>query len=106
VTFITQHNPANIDVLPALREHRNHAILFDASGGRGLSPNEWATPLNGVRCGYAGGLGLDNIADQMVVIKDAVGEHPFWVDMEGKLRDENDCFSLDLSRLCLVVASR
>lgn len=108
-TFITQHNDANAGVHKLFSNHRhiphfNHAILFDASGGAGLSPASWPRPLPHMRCGYAGGLGPENIAAEMAQIVQAVAsrhslpQHAHtWLDMESKLRT-NDKFDLDKVR--------
>lgn len=101
-TVITQHSIQNGEL--AELNIPNHAILVDGSGGRGVSPKEWKRPKTEKPVGFAGGLGPDNIGAEIVKIESvAVGE--FWVDMEGKLRDENDW--LDVTRIqrvfdCLV----
>jgi hypothetical protein len=66
--------------------------LYDGSGGRGVSPDKWFPPLPGKRCGYAGGLGLDNIKDELIDIKRVADNAPVWIDMESSLRDRNDNF--------------
>jgi phosphoribosylanthranilate isomerase len=43
----------------------NHAVLVDASGGRGLSPAEWVRPETTRPVGFAGGLGPDNLASEL-----------------------------------------
>lgn len=95
LVFITQHNHGNSEVVSQLRDQDNYAVLFDASGGRGLRPEAWPASIPGVKCGYAGGLGPDNIALQLRAIGSAAGEAPFWIDMEGKIRTPDDEFSLD-----------
>lgn len=97
-TVITQYNDANLDLWRALQKEPNHAVLFDASGGRGVARSEWPAPLPGVACGYAGGLGPDNIAEAAVAIQHAAGATPYWVDMEGKLRTAEDRFDMNLAR--------
>lgn len=100
VHFITQYNDANTPVHQALSGCANHAVLFDASGGQGKSPEGWAKPLDGVHCGYAGGLGPDNLAAELLKIQSAADTRPYWVDMEGKLRDQDDRFDLErISRM-------
>jgi hypothetical protein len=92
--FITQYNESNYHVWRELRGADNHSVLFDASGGRGVEPLKWESPLSGVTCGYAGGLGPTNVATKLEAIQASVGNRPFWIDMEGKLRDRNDWFDL------------
>jgi len=75
-------------------------VLFDSSGGRGIRRSEWPAPLAGVRCGYAGGLGADNLRAELPRIS-AVAGPDYWVDMENSLRDSSDRFSVEKARLAL-----
>lgn len=111
LTVITQHNKANESIWSELAAggHNNHAVLFDASGGRGVLETDWPQPLPGVRCGYAGGLGRDNLNEQLERIATIVGEQPVWVDMESSLRvkDAGGTDWLNLARCqdCLEITS-
>lgn len=78
-----------------LRDLPNHSVLFDASGGNGISPDEWIAPLSGISCGYAGSIGPDNVANELTKIRSVAGGISFWIDMEGKLRNSEDWFDLD-----------
>ena len=102
-TIITQHNAANESLWRLLSQLRNHAVLFDASGGRGISPTSWLSPLPGKLCGYAGGLGPANLATELPRIQLAAGKNKFWIDMEGKLRNEADHFDLSSAQSCLSI---
>lgn len=93
-SLITQHNANNADF--TMQVDSPHHVLFDASGGRGISPATWPAYLPRKLCGYAGGLGPDNIREELVRISAAAAGKPFWIDMEGKLRDNDDRFCLDL----------
>ena len=67
--------------------------LFDASGGRGEhAPDTW-TDLPEPYVGYAGGISPDNVEDSVRRIT-AIRSLPFWIDMEGQVRDEKDCLDL------------
>lgn len=106
ITVITQHNEANAAVHGAFREQGNHAVLFDASGGQGLSPEGWQEPLPGTPCGYAGGLGPNNLRRELDRISAVASGHVVWVDMEGKLRTTDpagigDWFDLGRCEACL-----
>jgi hypothetical protein len=70
----------------------NHQVLVDGSGGRGISPGVWVRPTTPRDVGFAGGLGPHNLADQLPRISDMACD-PWWVDMEGRLRDSQDWFS-------------
>jgi hypothetical protein len=49
-----------------------------------------------VRCGYAGGLGPANVADELPRIAAAAGARDFWIDMASSLREPGSgAFSLD-----------
>jgi hypothetical protein len=105
IVFITQHNDSNRTIARLLADVANHAILFDSSLGRGISPQSWQRPLDSVPCGYAGGLGPENLGQQLPRIYDAAGRAEFWIDMEERLRDEHDRFSMTLARKCLEIVS-
>lgn len=89
--IITQATPANEGLLGV--NLRNHAVLVDASGGRGKSPEEWVRPRTSKPVGFAGGLGPDNLATELPRIA-AVASGDWWIDMESKLRDDDDWFNV------------
>lgn len=91
---ITQHNPANLTVSQGLSAP-GHQVLFDASGGRGISPEGYRQALPGKACGYAGGIGPENVRETLITVATLGGPEGFWIDMEGKLRGEDDEFLLD-----------
>lgn len=111
-TFITQHNPSNAGLWRSLSDKPNHSVLFDESGGRGQEPEAWQAPLEitseklpsravSPLCGYAGGLGPDNLAVHLERIALVTKQQLFWVDMETKLRDTNDAFDITAAQACL-----
>jgi hypothetical protein len=89
--FITSLAPAD-----AKRVH----ILLDESRGTGKTPDSWALPstLEGLYCGFAGGLGPENAA-QVLAKVEALGQ-PYWIDMETKVRTDNQ---FDLAKCELVL---
>ncbi len=105
LVFITQHNRGNALATQALAGVPNHAVLFDESLGRGILPRAWPAPLPSVACGYAGGLGPESLPQQLPRIYEAAGGAPFWIDMEARLRDEHDRFSMPFARTCLEIVS-
>lgn len=103
---ITQHNQANaqlaVDLLPFGLS--NHEVLFDSSGGRGVLARSWpsvAPEVTHIPHGYAGGLSPDNICEEIDWIAQAAQNRPFWVDMEGQLRTEQDQFGMHKVRSVL-----
>lgn len=74
--------------------------LFDASGGRGITPKGWPAPVAGRANGYAGGINPQNAG----AVVQAIGVLPFskgatyWIDMETGVRDEKDRFCLKRCR--------
>lgn len=97
-TVILQHNSANESLWPLLHGKIDGlSMLFDSSGGGGRSPDDgWPTMLAGAICGYAGGLGPDNIETEFATIAKIAAGRKFWIDMEGKLRSPvDDSFSLN-----------
>ena len=89
-TLITQHCPANQGLV--LADVKNHALLIDGSGGRGISPDIWSRPVTDKPVGFAGGLGLANLEAELCKIA-LVADGDWWIDMEGKLRVD-DWFDL------------
>lgn len=69
------------------------AVLFDASGGRGVVADQWEQP-DGPYCGYAGGLSPENVAINLQNLADFLPEdQSIWIDMESGVRT-NDWFDL------------
>jgi len=103
--------------------------LFDNSGGRGVNPESWPKrvlvnnyPISSsgpdqkpLYCGYAGGLGPDNLKQEKERIREVVDSDgyysndwrfqiPIWIDMETKIRSEDDkVFDLDKVEECLQI---
>lgn len=63
------------------------SLLFDASGGAGRSPDSWRAPVyDDIPQGYSGGLGPDNVRDNLDRISAVVPiEREIWIDAEGRL---------------------
>ena len=103
VEIITQGNENNAHLLDEMPHLDNHAILFDSSGGCGIVCTEWHRPIPNKHCGYAGGIGEENIDNVLNSIEKVVtidgNQVKFWIDMEGSLREVNqngeDLFNLE-----------
>ncbi len=93
-TLITQHCPSNAGLVDA--RVNNHVLLVDASGGRGISPDAWTRPSTSKDVGFAGGLGLENLRDELCRLA-MVAEGEWWIDMEGQLR-KDDWFDITEAR--------
>ena len=79
--------------------------LFDTSGGRGQLTKNWPQPIEGVMCGYAGGLGPDNLEDELKKIEDVVGDNTIWIDMESRVRTKGE-FDITLcERVCEIAGN-
>ena len=108
IAIITQVNNANHGVHEMLNGFANHQVLFDSSGGRGNSPKNWPNLIPNVPCGYAGGLGINNITEQLNILSGIVGPSSIWIDMESsliahgiryitdQLVEDHDYFSLNI----------
>lgn len=70
--------------------------LHDCSGGRGERPAAWPAPaLRGMRFGYAGGMGPENIREILAELPEAPEA---WIDMESRIRNAADEFDIGLCR--------
>lgn len=83
----------------------NVSVLFDASRGRGIPPISWPDPPRDFPCGFAGGLGPDNLSYELERLDAIVGCRRIWIDMESKVRTEDH---LDFGKVdeCLKIAER
>lgn len=95
--FIFQCDGVNDDAVRGYVTKQNLGVpLFDVSGGAGIVPESWPPIWRNKYCGYAGGLGPDNIEGEIERIALAANDAPFWIDMETKVRSEDDrVFDLD-----------
>lgn len=98
--WIFQLDGVNDSLLTWAIENGVNAVgLFDKSGGTGVLPSEWPQPsFKAESYGYAGGLGQENIEEQLQNIWTALfvsdGDGKLWIDAESKLRDSQDGFSI------------
>jgi phosphoribosylanthranilate isomerase len=102
--FIIQMDGINDAIfVRGLFANLNVAPLFDKSAGQGLLPDQWPVPMPVKFNGYAGGLGPDNIEEELKRIDAVAGEEIVWIDMETKIRGAEDNFDLDKCRRVLDV---
>ncbi len=101
--IIFQFDGANQTILAyALLNNVNCSTLYDMSHGNGILPKEWPKPIEGVKCGYAGGLSPDNIKQQIELIESKVGNYELWIDMETQIRSNSDA-QFDLNKVISVL---
>jgi hypothetical protein len=95
--YIFQYDNVNAHILErAISGGVKAQSLFDLSHGAGVLPDKWPIPVEGIYCGYAGGLSPENVEEQLQMISEKVGDTPFWIDMETKVRSNGDkLFDLD-----------
>jgi len=107
--FIFQYDDVNtLVVSSAIKEGiRNISALFDLSHGAGVLPSSWPELIDGIKCGYAGGISPDNIESQILLINGIVKNSETWIDMETKVRSEYDrLFDLGKVERCLEISSK
>jgi hypothetical protein len=106
-SFIFQIDGENEGLVESARDFGIDAVpLFDKSSGAGVTPDEWPEKMDQVYCGYAGGIGPDNIASEIMRVEKSRGfakDQPYWIDMETKLYTD-DRFDLNKCIECLDVA--
>ena len=95
--IITQYSHAHDALLDLTATFEHHALLVDASGGRGVLPKSWHAPATDKPVGFAGGLGHYNLEQELPkIIK--VARPGWWIDMESSLRNPSDWFSVEQAR--------
>lgn len=100
IEFIFQYTPKQCRRLKQLdATGTEFSILFDASGGRGKLPKQWRAPvMENHKMGYSGGLGPDNVAENLDKINLVTpADSNIWIDAEGKLKDP-DTKQFDIAR--------
>lgn len=89
------------------RWDRFGTYLLDGSGGKGITPDKWQSAwVHGNESyisqtpGYAGGIGPDNVLGvcHQIIKNDAYDSPYYYIDMESKLRDEDDEFSMEKAK--------
>jgi hypothetical protein len=106
----------------------NLSCLFDASCGLGKVAAEYASPFTvgtqDIPCGYAGGIGPDNILQVLGNVTNASAGKAVWIDMESSLRVKivdgvnpagvgggggvgavRDCFSVEKCMACVLAGA-
>lgn len=104
-SLIFQMDGTNESVFHYLRSRGIQLFpLFDQSHGEGTLPTTWPDLVDGL-CGFAGGLGPDNLEEELKKLEDHVGDREIWCDMETRIRNDQDQFDLDLVKRCIDIAA-
>ena len=97
IQFIVQQRSAKDCLAYTISSGRSNVyLLCDPSGGRGKE-SEWVYYYPNMKTdmvGYAGGIGVDNVEEKLSKIAENTFAD-FWIDMESKVRDDQDWFDLD-----------
>jgi hypothetical protein len=104
--FIFQLDDVNNYLMEsAIKAGVNAVGLHDLSHGFGVLPEKWPQLNSDAYRGFAGGLGPDNLEVQIRNMEEAAGERNVWIDMETKIRSNNDTF-FDMAKVdrCLLIA--
>lgn len=104
--FILQYNNNTKDAVEKLHQTgAKFSLLFDASGGNGISPKSWQKPIyENHPMGYSGGMSPYNVMRNLDAINAVVPSNRWiWIDAEGKLKsqtlfEEKPVFDTDLAK--------
>ena len=89
--FIFQWDGVNNHLALAARAWGlNVVALYDRSGGAGIVPDVWPAQHEALPCGYAGGLGPDNLSAEVARIESAQTRRVSSDDMERRVRTPDD----------------
>lgn len=94
-SVIVQQNESNNEFIKILKDRLDPGwrpmVLFDSSGGNGKQMTCIQKPLQGFRCGYAGGISPDNVdAVMSSLIACLPDKTEVWIDMESGVRTNNE----------------
>jgi hypothetical protein len=89
VEWIMQRNEETTPLCELLQDSppSNMSFLFDASCGQGVFSSSFPAPIEGIPCGYAGGIGPKNIGVVLNAMVEVGRARPVWIDMESSLRE-------------------
>ena len=102
--FIFSYNKSNAELID--RVYKTGLMfdnLFDESFGNGIEPASRPLPsFYGILQGYAGGLGPDNVAEELKKLK--VVDGYIYLDAQKKLEDENEHLDLNKAKAFILNA--
>lgn len=86
--IIFQLDGVNDDLYRPLVNEFRVSGLFDKSHGTGVSPDCWPQSHSKIPCGFAGGMGAENVTENLSKIIESCNPPSsmhWWIDMETKL---------------------
>jgi len=99
---ITQHNDNNVEVTPHLASVY-HEVLFDSSEGTGKEIDQFSYMAYKRRCGWAGGLNIENLPRLLPKMYLAAQDRAWWFDLESGLRTDG-CFDINKAEQVLKIS--
>lgn len=90
IEFIFQYDEINSEIINSVTDLKNVSTLFDMSHGAGILPSAWPKPIDGLKCGFAGGLSPENVISQINSIAKNNSGYETWIDAETHVRSDND----------------
>lgn len=104
IIFQINPNKFDMDKISNMRKNITGSVIFyDGSGGVGVEPETWSHPCKGMGTyfGFAGGLDPLKLESQLSDIALVVDEGPCWIDVETRVRSEQDKFDAELVMMFL-----
>ena len=103
--ILQMQTPSTLDsFLKYVEEPTRHvSYLIDGSGGRGIDCPIKVFDKPDIHVGYAGGIGPDNVREKLKMLFEYPSCGEFWIDMESRVRDEEDWLDLDKVEQVLVI---
>lgn len=95
--ILQMHSPSTLDsFLKYVGEPTKHvSYLIDGSCGRGIDCPIEVYDNPDIHIGYAGGIGPDNVRNKLKTLLEHPSYGECWIDMESRVRDEDDWLDLD-----------
>lgn len=93
--IVQMHSAEQCEAFLKWGSPRKMAYLMDASGGRGIDAPVTVVDAPWIHTGYAGGIGPENVGAKLQALLDHPTDGRFWIDMETRVRTEDDWLDLD-----------
>lgn len=101
--YIFSVSDFNSEIIRKIRQKGLDAVPFyDMSGGRGVLSENYPEPID-YYCGFAGGLGPDNLENELNKIKQVCKNKTIWIDMESSIRNSDDKIDVEKIKTCIEI---